>query len=61
MHSPCLDMQDARSVSERLVEKHLTENQMFGSRQTPGQSPPPETLSIYIHWYINGYGSMDIL
>jgi hypothetical protein len=34
----------------------VTENQMVGSRQTAGQSPSPETLPIYISWYINGYG-----
>jgi hypothetical protein len=39
-----------------LVEKHLTQKQMFGSRQTARQSPRPETLPIYISWYINGYG-----
>jgi len=38
------------------VEKQLIENQMFASRQTVGQSPPPESLPIYISWYINGYG-----
>jgi hypothetical protein len=33
--------------------KHLTENQMFGSRHTTSQRPPPKILSIYISWYIN--------
>ena len=36
--------------------KQLTENQMFISVQTTGQSPPPDTLPNYISWYINGYG-----
>jgi hypothetical protein len=50
--------QHARSViaAERLVEKHLTENQMFGGRHTAGQSPRPKSLPIYISWYINDYG-----
>jgi hypothetical protein len=41
---------------ERLVEKHLIQNQMFGSWQTTGQSPRPTRLPIYISWYINDYG-----
>jgi hypothetical protein len=43
-------------VAERLVEKHLTKNQMFGSGQIAGQRPLPKSLPIYISWYINGYG-----
>jgi hypothetical protein len=48
----------ARSVivAERPVEKHLTQNQMFGSPQTARQSPRPENVLIYISSYINGYG-----
>jgi hypothetical protein len=41
---------------ESLVEKYLTQNQMFASRQAAGQSPRPENLPIYISCYINGYG-----
>jgi hypothetical protein len=52
--------QRARSVSRRplrsLGVKHLTHNQMFGSRQTAGPSPRPESLPVYISSYINGYG-----
>jgi hypothetical protein len=50
--------QHARSViaAERLVEKHLTQNQMFGGRRTTGHSLQPESLLTYISWYINGYG-----
>jgi hypothetical protein len=39
-----------------LEEKHLIQNQMFGSRQTAGQTPPPKSVPIYISWYINDYG-----
>jgi hypothetical protein len=39
-----------------LVEKHLNQSQMLGSRHTPGRSPRPKMLLIYISWYINGYG-----
>ena len=58
--------QHARSViaEERLVEKHLTENQMFGGRYTAGQSPRPKSFPTYISWYINDYGrpwtSLDV-
>jgi hypothetical protein len=43
-------------AAERLAEKHLTQNQMFGSGQIAGQRPRPKSLPIYISWYINGYG-----
>jgi hypothetical protein len=43
-------------AAERLGEKHLTENQMFGSRQITSQRPLPKILPIYISWYINDYG-----
>jgi hypothetical protein len=36
--------------------KLLTENQMFGSTQTDGQSPRPKNLPACLHSYINGCG-----
>jgi hypothetical protein len=39
-----------------LLAKHLTQNQMFSSRHTAGQSQQPNSLPIYISCYINGYG-----
>ena len=50
--------QHARSVivAERLIEKQLTPNQMFDSRQNAAWGPQPKSLPIYISWYINGYG-----
>jgi hypothetical protein len=38
-----------------LGEKHLTQNQMLTAGGPP-VSPPPNSLSIYISWYINDYG-----
>jgi hypothetical protein len=38
---------------ERLAQKHLTQSQISGSRQTAARL---KTLMIYISWYINGYG-----
>jgi hypothetical protein len=32
------------ALLESLVEKHLTQNQMYGSRQTVGQSLQPKIL-----------------
>jgi len=43
-------------AAERLVEKHLTQNQMFGSRQTAVRARDRRASPIYISWYINGYG-----
>jgi hypothetical protein len=43
-------------LEEPGQKKHLTQNQMFGSRQTADQSPRPKSLPIYISWYINDYG-----
>jgi hypothetical protein len=43
-------------IHPRGTENLLTKNQMFGSRQTAGQSPRPKSLPAYISWYINGYG-----
>ena len=40
----------------RKAGKLLTQNQMFGSRQTAGHTPRPKRLLIYISWYINDYG-----
>jgi hypothetical protein len=44
------------ALLESLVEKHPTKNQMFGGRQTVGQSLRPKILLVYISWYINDYG-----
>ena len=41
---------------QKLVEKHLTQNQMFGSWQTAGRSLRPRSRLSYISWYINDYG-----
>jgi hypothetical protein len=37
------------------MKKDLTGHQMFVSRQTTSQLPPPKILPIYISWYINDY------
>src|SRR5437763_16990572 len=31
-------------AAENLIEKHLIQNQMFGTRQTAGQRPRPKSL-----------------
>jgi hypothetical protein len=43
-------------ATEGLVEKHLTQNQMFRNKQTADGSPPPKIVLVYISWYINGCG-----
>src|SRR5437660_4488520 len=50
--------QHARSVTvaERLIEKQLTPNQMFDSRQNAAWGPQPKSLPIYISWYIKDHG-----
>jgi hypothetical protein len=46
--------QRARSgIAAKLVEKHLTKNQMFGSRKTAG--PTDDAPGLH-QLYINGYG-----
>jgi hypothetical protein len=43
-------------AAERLVEKHLTQNQMFDSSLAAGQARDRKASLIYISWYINGCG-----
>lgn len=52
---PNPSMQDPRA-RRGWRQKHLTENQMLGSRQGACLSPRSKSLRVYISWYINGHG-----
>lgn len=52
----CKIINDSVAPARSLVEKHLTQNQMLGSRQTADQRLQPKSFPLYISWYINGYG-----
>jgi hypothetical protein len=52
----CNVIDDPRALLESLVEKHLTQNQMFGSRQAASRRPRPKKHP-YLHQLVHhGYG-----